>query len=530
MSGRIVIIGAGHNGLVAAAYLARAGLSPLVLERRDVVGGAAITDELHPGFRCSTLAHTAMNLETRIVGDLGLEARGAVSIRPEVQLFAPNLDGPPVVLREDTSATSDGLRSLSTDDSAKYPEFLDSFQKVGAVLRPLLTMTPPDIDHPSAGSLWDMGMLGLRFRGLDKKDAFRLLRWGPMAVADLASEWFETELLRAVVEARGIYGTFAGPRSAGTSVGLLLQAAAGGSPIAPALFVRGGLGALSDALAQAARDGGAEIRTGVDVGTVRVEDGRAARVVLASGEEIEARLVVSNADPQTTFLGLVDPADLDPDFLTKIGNYRCRGTAAKVNLALSGLPDFAGVDRSDAQSILSGRIHIGNSTDYLERAFDAAKYGGYSRRPYLDVTIPSLTDPSLAPEGSHVMSIYVQFAPFSLKDGEWDSTKEALGDAVIATLSDYAPGLRDLILHRQVLTPQDLERTYGLAGGHPLHGEPSLDQLMTFRPLLGCARYRTPVRGLYLCGAGTHPGGGVSGAPGLNAAREIVDDLRTDAV
>ena len=531
MSERIVIIGAGHNGLVTAAYLARAGLSPLVLERRNVVGGAAITEELHPGFRCPTLAHTAMNLERRVVEDFGLEARGAGTILPDVQLFAPNLDGPPIVLRRNATATVAGLQSVSTGDAAKYPEFLDSFSKVGAVLRPLLTMTPPDIDRPSAGSLWDLGMFGLRFRGLDKKDAFRLLRWGPMSVADLASEWFETELLRAIVEARGIYGTFAGPRSAGTSAGVLLQAAAGGSPIAPAAFIRGGMGTLTGALADAARSDGAEIRTGVDVGGIRTEDGRVTGVILASGEELDAKLVVSNADPRTTFLNLVDPADLDPDFLIRVGNYRSRGTAAKVNLALSGLPSFVGIDDAEAPSILSGRIHIGRSTDYLERAFDASKYGGYSRRPYLDVTIPSLTDPSLAPEGSHVMSIYVQFAPFDLKDGEWDSvTGAALGDTVIGTLSEYAPGLRDLMLHCQVLTPRDLERVYGLAGGHPFHGEPSLDQLMTFRPLLGCARYRTPVQGLYLCGAGTHPGGGVSGAPGLNAAREIIDDLRTQSV
>jgi phytoene dehydrogenase-like protein len=349
-----------------------------------------------------------------------------------------------------------------------------------------------------------------------------------MAVADLVGEWFETELLRATVAARGIYGAFAGPWSAGTSAALLLQAAFDGHAVAPASFVKGGMGALTQALAKAAQASGAEIRTGADVTGVRVKDGKATAVVLAGGEEIAARAVVSNADPKHTFLRLVDPADLDPDFLTKIRNYRSLGASAKVNLALAGLPAFLATKQSDSNGAteLSGRIHIGPDIEYLERAFDAAKYGDYSPRPYMDVTIPSLADPSLAPKGAHVMSVYVQYAPYRLQDGDWTSRRDEFGDAVIEALSAYAPHLGGSIVSRQVITPLDLEQTYGLSGGHILHGEPSLDQLFAFRPLIGWAQYRSPLRGLYLCGAGTHPGGGVTGVPGANASREILKDLK----
>jgi phytoene dehydrogenase-like protein len=391
-----------------------------------------------------------------------------------------------------------------------------------------MTRTPPSIDSPTVGDLWSLGKVGKGFRGLGKRDAYRLLRWGPMAVADLAAEWFETELLRATVAARGIFGAFAGPWSAGTSLGLLAQAALGGHAVAPAAFVRGGMGAFTHALSEAAKRAGAQVRTGVGVERVIVKDGRATGVVLEGGEEIAARAVVSNADPRRTFLRLVEPTDLDPDFLLKIRNYRSTGTAAKVNLALDALPSFPALKDAgaDGATKLAGRIHIGPDIDYLERAFDAAKYGDYSHAPYLDITIPTLTDPSLAPTGKHIMSIYVQFAPYKLKEGDWTSRREEFADAVVGTLSTYAPNVADLIIQRQTITPLDLERDYGLTGGHPLHGEMTLDQFFTFRPLIGWAQYRTPIKGLYLCGAGTHPGGGVTGAPGANASREIVKDLK----
>jgi phytoene dehydrogenase-like protein len=347
-----------------------------------------------------------------------------------------------------------------------------------------------------------------------------------MAVADLTAEWFETEILRATIAARGIFGAFAGPWSAGTSTGLLWQAAMDGHAISPAAFIRGGMGALSEALASAARNAGVEIRTGTRVEKIEATEERAAKVWLGTGEEISARAIVSNADPRTTFLKLVDAVDLDPSFLLKIRNYRATGVSAKINLALSGLPSFNGIDSENATAKLSGRIHVGPDIDYLERAFDAAKYGDYSRQPYMDITLPSLHDPTLAPAGAHVMSVYVQYAPYKLKDGDWNSRREEFADNVIDVLAGYASNLKELIVARQVITPLDLEETYGMSGGHIHHGEQSLDQSFTFRPLLGWAQYRTPIKGLYLCGAGTHPGGGVTGGSGANAAIAIIRDFK----
>jgi phytoene dehydrogenase-like protein len=521
---RIIIIGAGHNGLVTAGYLAKAGFKPLVLERREIIGGACVTEEIHPGFRCSTLAQNVGPLFPRIVKDLELERHGLELIQPAVRVFSLNTNRASVGIYEDTKRTVDELKDVSAKDADSYPEFISTFARIGRAISPLLTMTPPDIDKPAKSELWSLGKIGWAIRGLGKKDEYRLLRYGPMAVADLAAEWFETEALRATVAARGIFGAFAGPWSAGTSAALLMQAATDSHAIAPSTLVKGGMGALTQALAKAAA--GAEIRTSADVNGVQIKDGQAIGVVLANGEEISARTVISNADPRATLLKLIDPSELDPSFLTKLRNYRAHGTVAKVNLALSALPKFSAVSDGDAFEKLSGRIHIGPDIDYLERAFDAAKYGDLSPQPYMDITIPSLSDSSMAPNGAHVMSIHAQFAPYHLKNGDWNSRKEELGDVVVKVLSDYATNLKELIVGRQVITPLDLERAYGLSGGHIHHGEMSLDQLFAFRPLIGWARYRTPIGGLYLCGAGTHPGGGVTGAPGLNAGREIIRDLK----
>ena len=527
----IIIIGAGHNGLITAYYLARAGLKPIVLERRAVAGGACVTEEIHPGFRCSTLANSTGPLSSQIVKDLQLERHGVEFIKPAVRVLGLSSSGQPLAIYEDAKRTAESLKRVSAKDAQSYPDFISTFARIGRALSPLLQMTPPNIDKPSTGELWTLGKLGMAIRGLGKKDEYRLLRYGPMAVADLAGEWFETELLRAIVAARGIFGAFAGPWSAGTSAALLLQAANDGHAIAPATFVKGGMGALSQALALAATNAGAEIRTNAEVASVRVKDGKADGVILTNGDEIAARAVISNADPRATFLKLVDPSEFDPSFLIKVRNFRAHGTVAKVNLALSALPGFPALtsgDLADGDSIekLSGRIHIGSDIDYLERAFDAAKYGDLSPQPFMDITIPSLTDQSLAPDGAHVMTIHAQFAPYQLKDGDWKSRREELADTIVNTLSDYAPNLKELILARQVITPLDLEQTYGLSGGHIHHGEMSLDQLFAFRPLIGWARNRTPIKRLYLCGAGTHPGGGVTGAPGMNASREIIKDLK----
>lgn len=523
----IIIIGGGHNGLVAACYLGKAGLKTLVLERRAIVGGASVTEEIYPGFRCSTLAHSTAPLFPQIIKDLQLTRHGLEIISPDVRVLALAPDGCSICIHDDTAQTIREIEKFSTKDAKSYPEFERSFSRIGKVLRPLLTMTPPEIEHPSPSELWNLGKLGRSFRGLGKKDAYRLLRWGPMAVADLVAEWFETELLRATVAARGIFGAFAGPWSAGTSTSLLWQAAMDGHSISPSAFVKGGMGALTQALADAARAAGVEIRTGAEVERMETTEERASKVVLKTGEEISARAIVSNADPRTTFLKLVDPVNLDPNFLLKIRNYRAMGVSAKINLALSGLPSFTRVDGgAEAQSKLFGRIHIGPDIDYLERAFDAAKYGDYSPAPYMEITIPSLVDPALAPAGAHVMSVHVQYAPYKLKEGDWNSRREEFADSVVDALATYAPKLKGLIVARQVITPMDLEQTYGLSGGHIHHGEQTLDQSFTFRPIIGWAQYRTPIKGLYLCGAGTHPGGGVTGGPGANAAREIIKDFK----
>ena len=489
----VVIIGGGHNGLVAACYLAKGGFKTLVLERRDSVGGGTELD------------HATGPFSAQVTADLGLKLD---LVTPKVRVLALSDDGRSLcIYNNDVGATVREIEKFSAKDAAIYPEFVDSFKRIGQVLAPLLSMTPPSIDQPSKSDLWQLGKIGLAFRGLGKKDEYRLLRWGPMAVADLVAEWFETELLRATVAARGIHGVFAGPWSAGTSLGLLWQAAMDGSAIGSSVSVRGKMRELAYTLADAAKSFGAEIRASAEV--ERIESGK---VVLRNGEEVEARAVVSNADPRTTFLKLVDPVELDPNFLLKMRNYRAPGVVAIINLRLSGLPSFRGVDDEEK---LSGRIHIGPEIDYLERAFDASKYGEFSREPYLDIAIRE-----------NVMSIHAQFAPYTLKEGDWSTRREEFADVVIDQISRYAPNIMQMITDREVITPLDLEQTYGLSGGHIHHGEQTLDQSFTFRPLIGWAQYRTPLERLYLCGAGTHPGGGLTGLPGANAAREIARDFK----
>jgi phytoene dehydrogenase-like protein len=519
----VVIIGGGHNGLVTAFYLAKAGHKPLIIERREQVGGAAITDEFHPGFRCSTLAHTAGPIRPDIVRDLQLERHGLRLITPSVCVTALTPDGRALTLYDTYLQSMEQIAKFSQKDAAKFPQFEESLGKMGRVIAEALATTPPNIDHPSSGDLWGMLKTGRAIRNLGKKDMYRLLRWGPMAVADLAAEYFETELLRAVVAARGVFGTFLGPWSAGSALVLLIRAAADSHPAGSAFFAAGGMGALTQAMASAAKAAGAEIRTGVEVIEIRVKDGAATGVLLSTGEEINAKAVISNADPKRTLLKLTDPAHLSPDFVQKLQHYRGNGTVAKVNLALSGLPTFTAVKDGDAT--LKGRIHIGHEIDYLERAFDASKYGSFSPHPYLEATIPSLTDPTLAPDGKHVMSIYMQYAPYKLK-GDWEQQRKALGQTVVQTLAQYAPNLPEMILTHQIITPQDLEDKYGMTGGQIFHGELALDQFFTMRPLLDWARYRTPIENLYLCGSGTHPGAGLTGGSGANAAREILKELK----
>jgi phytoene dehydrogenase-like protein len=524
---RIVLIGGGHNALITAFYLAKRGFRPLVLERREMVGGGAITEEFLPGFRASTLAHTLGPLRADIACDLQIEKFGCEILSPDPRVFAPTPGGKALFFYNDAAKTAGGIAQFSAKDAKKYSSFAESLEAVAGFFTQLSSITPPAIDHPTPEDLWNLFKTGKGVRELGKAGIFDLLRWGPMAVADFVAEFFETELVRAVIAARGIFGAALGPWSAGSTAVLLLRASADAHPVGSAAFPRGGLGNFTRALAESAKQAGAEIRTDAEVQQIRVKDGAVCGVVLASGEEIRVEAVASGVDPKRTFFKLVDPSQLDPTFANRMKNFRANGNVAKVNLALGGLPTFPALDASEGSlKALSGRIHIGPEIDYLERAFDASKYGEFSRAPYLDVTIPTILDPGLAPDGKHVLSAYVQFAPYKLREGNWDSRRKELGDTVIKTLATYAPNLPGLVEGIQVITPKDLETSYGFTGGHIFHGELALDQLFTMRPVLDWARYKTPIRGLFLCGSGTHPGNGLTGASGANAAREIIRDLR----
>jgi len=517
----VIIIGGGHNSLVAAFYLAKGGRKPLVLERRALVGGCATTEEFAPGYKAPGLAHTFGPLRPSIVSDMQLERRGVRFVRPDPRLVALGADGRPLVFSTDVGRTADAIRAFSVKDASKYPDVCATFEKVGAFLTHLLEMTPPSIDAPSAGELWALIKAGRRFRALGKRESFALLRWGPMAVADLVAEWFETDVLQAAIAARAIHGNAMGPWSAGTGAILLLQAAIDPVPGGSSVSAIGGPGAVTQAMADAAREAGAEIRTGADGSRILIKDERVAGVALADGTEIAATMVISGADPKRTFLRLIDPIELEPGFVTRIRNYRCAGVVAAMNIALRALPAFRGIT-GELSRTLAGRVHIGPGIDYLERAFDASKYGEISAAPYLDITFPSIADPSLAPAGRHVMSVHVQYAPFALRGRAWAGERSALAATVLKTLEEHAPGFGGLVEHQQVRTPADLEEVYALTGGHIHHGELALDQLFTMRPTLGWADYGTPVAGLFLCGSGTHPGFGLTGGSGQNAARNLL--------
>jgi phytoene dehydrogenase-like protein len=518
-----VVVGAGHNGLTTAAYLAKTGRSVLVLERRERVGGILDTIELAAGVRVPGVVHTVGRLRRSVIHDLGLVKQGLVTVEPGVRVFAPQPEGPPLTLWSDAARTADDLRVRSPADAEAYPGFDKKVRSLASFLSYLHAITPPDVKDPSLADALNGLKLGNAFRRLGKRPGREATRAIPMAIADYVAEAFESDALRGAIASRAVQYTAMGPWSAGTTAVLLADSAGndGGAP-GQSTIARGGPGALAEVLAHAARGFGAEIRTSSEVVGVSVERHRATGVVLADGSEIRARAVVTAIDPKRTLTTLLDPVEIGPHLRWRATNIRTPGSVSKVDLALSGLPSFVGADPAR----LAGRIVIAPSIDHLERAFDASKYGGIGGAPYLEATIPTVSDPTLAPEGTHVMSVVAQWMPFELRDSDWAAERDRLGDLVVEALERYAPGLSNLVTARRVTTPVDLEREYGLTGGHVYHGEPGLDQFFVWRPLLGHARYRLGLPGLYLCGSGAHPGGGVTGAPGANAAREILGDLK----
>ncbi len=521
-----VVIGAGHNGLVTAAYLARAGKRVTVLERRDVVGGAAVTQEFHPGFKVDVGAHRIGGFHPTVTKDLALAQNGVRLVPTDPVVFAPLKDGRHLLLWRDPEATIEAIRSFSLADADRWSDFNARIAGITKFLRAVYATTPPQLPEAGPQDLWNMLKLGRGLRRLGRREMTEAMRLLPMSVADLLDEWFETDVLKGVLGASGITGVFQGPMAAGTAFVMLHHHVwSDDHVLRGSQLVVGGVGKLTAALAQVATQHGAEVMTGRDVEEIVVENGHVVGVALAGGDLIRAKRVISNADPKRTLLGLMDAAHLDPTFLGKVRNIRYKGACAKVHLALSELPNFSCLPGSGPH--LNGVISVSPSLTYLERAYDDAKYGRISREPYLELSIPSLTDPGLAPEGMHVMTIFMQYAPYQLRDGEWNDSKRAeLGDLAIDTLAEYAPNLPAAVLHREVYTPADLESVFGLTEGNIYHGELTLDQLFFMRPVAGWSAYRTPICGLYLCGAGVHPGGGVTGAPGYNAAREVLRDFK----
>jgi len=520
----VVVIGGGHNGLVNAAYLARAGKKVLVLERRYVLGGAAVTEEIFPGFKFSVCSYVVSLLRPEIIRDLDLPRHG-LEILPLDGTFTPMPDGNYLWRMNDHARTQREIRRHSRVDAEAYDEFGKAMLEMCKFVKPILAMTPPDPTTLNPKDLMKLLYVGRRFQSLPYRDKYNQVQLMTMSAVDFLDQWFETDVLKATMSASGIIGTFLGVRSPGTAYVLLhhYMGEIDGAFRAWGLC-RGGTGALSCAIGDAAREAGAEIRMEAPVAQIMVKNGKACGVVLASGEEIQADVVSSSVDPHLTFLKFIEPGHLDDEFLAEVKRYKFRGSSGKVNLALDALPDFKCMPGPGAH--LRGAVSISPSVDYMERAYDDAKYGHHSRRPYIDIVIPSLTDPSVAPPGKHVMSCFVQYAPYKLAEGTWDEKRENFGDTVVDTISEYAPNLKNIILHRQVVTPLDMEREFGLTEGNIFQGELSLEQLFFLRPVPGWAKYRTPIKNLYMCGSATHPGGGIMGAPGRLAALTILGDSR----
>jgi phytoene dehydrogenase-like protein len=520
-----VIVGAGHNGLVTAGYLAKAGLRTLVLERREGAGGLLAVEEIAPGVRAPVGADGVGGLRPDVVRDLGLGSHGFQAVEPQAVAFAPSAEGAGLTLWRDPVRSATELRAGPRPrDAEAFVEFDRTVRSLVELVARIQATEPPDLSSPTLADAGTGFTLLNAARSLGGPQVRETLRVLPMSVADLVSEAVEGDALRAVLAARGVRYSAMGPRSAGTALNFVWDSASGGGAAGRTVFARGGPEALAEALVAAARSHGADVRCGVDVTAIRTGRGSVEGVVLASGEEIDARLVASSADPKQTLLRLLDPAEVGPTLGWRAEHIRAPGVVAKVTLVVDGLPAIGGVE----DERLRGRIVLAPGLDELELAFNDSKYGRISEHPFLEATIPTLSDPSLAPDGTHVISALFQYAPRDLRGADWDeSARDQVADRAVRTLETVAPGIADRVVARHVVTPADLEREYGLSGGHPMHGEHALDQLFAWRPLLGHARYRLGgIQGLYLCGAGAHPGGGITGGPGRNAARAVIADAQ----
>lgn len=518
-----VIVGAGHNGLVAAAYLARGGKRVIVLERRHLIGGAAVSEQLYPGFTYSSCSYVCSLLRPQIMRELDLPRHGLQVIPYEIT-SCPSLSGPSLSLYADHDRTRRSIRRHSVRDAEAYDYYSLEIQRQCRFIRPLLMMTPPDPTSVRPRDLEGLWRLGRAFNAMPDRQKYETLRFWTMSIADFLEEYFESPILKGLSAGSSIIGTALGPYSPGSAY-VLLHHYMGevDGEIGAWGFARGGMGSVSNAIAGAAREAGAEIRTEAPVAEIIVKEGRAVGVALADGEEIHGTAIVSNLDPKRTWLKLMPREAVSEELRERLERFKIRGSSGKLNIALDALPRFPGLP----EEAVHGAIEIGDSLDYLERAYDDYKYGRWSRRPFLDIVIPSTVDPTMAPPGKHYMSVFVQYVPYRLADGPWtDEKRQAFGETVIDTIAEHCPGFRELILHCQVRTPWDLENEVGLTEGNIFHGELTLDQLLFNRPLPGLAQYRGPVRNFYMCGSGTHPGGGVMGAPGANAAREILRDFK----
>jgi phytoene dehydrogenase-like protein len=521
-----VIVGGGHNGLTAAAYLARAGMRVVVLERRHLVGGAAVTEEVFPGFRFSVASYVVSLLRPEIIRELDLTRHG-LEVLPFDGTFNPLPGGDYLWMTDDSGRTYHELRRFSPNDAEAYHEFGQLITEIVRFIKPILAMVPPDPGRLDPRQWLPLGRLVKRFRELPQHVQAAFVQIMTMSAADFLEQWFQNDLLVAVMASWGIIGTYLGVRSPGTAYVMLhhymgeVDGAFGAWGIP-----RGGTGAVSEAIASAARSFGAEIRTEAPVARIDVKDGRATGVTLESGEQIEAGVVLSNADSRRTYLGLLEKGSLPPDFEEEVVRYKYRGSSGKVNLALDTFPNFTALPGPGEH--LRGAIAFVTSVDQLEEAYDDAKYGRFSRKPFIDMMIPTMVDPAMAPPGKHVMSCFVQWAPYELADGaEWDDAmRDAFGEAVIDVIAEHVPNFRDIILHKQVLTPLDIEETFGLTEGNIFQGELTLEQLFFNRPVPGWARYRSPIANLWLCGSATHPGGGIMGAPGKIAASLVLRSAR----